>query len=217
MAIQIPQAHGIAYEDRLDRDRRWALDQGGLHFEGKSAVQKTLRSICRRLDELEIPYAVVGGMALFEYGVRRFTEAVDLLVTEEGLRQLHERLEGRGYVAPFSGSKQLRDTDSGVRVEFLVSGRFPGDGKPKSVVFPDPDTEHVERDGIKYIPLARLVELKLASGMTGGVHRLKDLTDVVALIETLKLSTDFVEQLDPFVRQKYLELWKGAQEAPPEP
>lgn len=217
MATQIPPSDVIAYEDRLDQDRRWALDQGGLHFEGKSAVQRTLVSIARRLDELGVSYAVVGGMALFEYGVRRFTEDVDLLVTEEGLKTLHDQLEGRGYVAPFSGSKHLRDTDSGVRVEFLVSGRFPGDGKPKSVVFPDPTTEHVERDGLKYIPLERLIELKLASGMTGGIHRMKDLTDVVALIEVLKLPAQLAEQLDSFVRRKYLELWQGAQEAAPEP
>lgn len=205
------------YEDRLDQNRRWALDQGGLHFEGKSAVQQTLRSICRRLDDIDVPYAVVGGMALFEYGVRRFTEDVDLLVTEEGLKTLHEKLEGLGYVAPFVGSKQLRDTDSGVRVEFLVAGRFPGDGKPKSVAFPDPTTEHVERDGIKYITLEKLIELKLASGMTGGAHRMKDLADVVALIEALSLTSDFANRLDPFVRERYSELWKGVQDVPPQP
>src|SRR4051812_45769418 len=207
----------LVYEQILDRDRRWALDQGGLHFEGKSAVQQALRRVARRLDDLGVPYAVAGGMALFEHGFRRFTEDVDILVTREGLRMIHERLEGLGYVPPFSGSKNLRDAETGVRIEFLVAGEYPGDGKPKPVAFPDPAEVAVERDGIKYLRLARLVELKLASGMTGGVHRMKDLSDVVALIETLDLPAEFAEQLDPFVRAKFTELWKGIQQDRHEP
>jgi hypothetical protein len=206
-----------AYERRLGQDRRWALDEGGLFFEGKSKVQKTLRSIARRLDDLGIPYAVVGGMAMFEYGFRRFTEDVDILVTPDGLKAVHDHLEGRGYLPPFSGSKQLRDTEHGVRIEFLVTGGYPGDGKPKPVAFPDPAEVAVERDGIKYLCLTSLVELKLASGMTGGVHRLKDLADVVALIETLDLPANFAEQLNPFVGAKFSELWEGAQQDRREP
>src|SRR5215210_6348247 len=209
MTTEITETAIPVYEHPLDQDRRWALDEGGLFFEGKSKVQKTLRSIARRLDEMGIPYAVVGGMALFEYGFRRFTEDVDLLVTPEGLKAIHDHLEGRGYLPPFSGSKQLRDTEHGVRIEFLVAGGYPGDGKPKPVAFPDPAQVAVERDGIKYLRLASLVELKLASGMTGGVHRMKDLSDVVALIETLDLPAEFAEQLDPFVQAKFTELWEG--------
>jgi hypothetical protein len=50
------------------------------------------------------------------------------------------------------------------------------------------------------------VELKLASGMTNA-SRMKDLTDVLELIKTLKLHADFADQLNPFVRTKYMELW----------
>ena len=102
------------------------------------------------------------------HGFRRFTEDVDILVTREALKAIHERLEGLGYVPPFAGSKNLRDTDSGVRIEFLVSGEFPGDGKPKPVAFPDPADVGVEIDGVRFLSLPSLVELKLASGMTDG-------------------------------------------------
>src|SRR5262249_5135435 len=107
-----------------------------MHFEEKSAVHETLQRIVRRLNELGVAYAVVGGMALFFHGLRRFSEDVDILVTREDLAQIHERLEGLGYTPPFAGSKHLRDTSTGVRVEFLVSGEFPGDGRPKPVAFP---------------------------------------------------------------------------------
>ena len=68
----------ITYEDRLDRDWGWALSEGSRHFEEKSAVQSAMRKVARRLADLNIPYAVAGGMALFRYGLRRFTEDVDL-------------------------------------------------------------------------------------------------------------------------------------------
>src|SRR5215210_778178 len=119
------------YEQLLDRDKRWAFMEGSMHFEKESAVHKTLVRAARRLEELGIPYAVAGGMALFFHGVRRFTEDVDILVTREGLGEIHRRLEGLGYVPPFAGSKNLRDADSGVRLEFLVTGDYPGDGRPK--------------------------------------------------------------------------------------
>ena len=77
---------------------------------------------------------------------------------------------------------QLRDTESGVRVEFLVTGQFPGDGKPKPVAFPDPARVAFEKDGVKYLSLPALIELKLASGMTNPV-RLKDLADVMELVK----------------------------------
>src|SRR5262245_55143517 len=105
----------LTYEERLDRDSRWALSEGSRHFEERSVVQDTLRKIARCLNELAIPYAVAGGMALFRHGLRRFTEVVDILVTREGVKSVHDELEGLGYLPPFSGSKNLRDTESGVR------------------------------------------------------------------------------------------------------
>jgi Nucleotidyl transferase AbiEii toxin, Type IV TA system len=211
---EIPTAGVPVYEELLSRNGRWAMDQGGFHFQEQSDVQKTLRRIAHRLDDLGIDYAVAGGMALFKHGFRRFTEDVDILVSRESLRAIHEHLEGLGYIPPFTGSKNLRDTEFGVRIEFLVAGEFPGDGKPKPVAFPDPAQVGVEIDGVRYLSLPSLVELKLASGMTGGIHRMKDLTDVVELIKTIRLSAEFAEQLNPYVRDKYLELWRGIQESP---
>src|SRR6266481_557403 len=144
----------IAYEQLLDRDFDWALREGSMHFEEKNAVHRTLRKITRRLDELGIPYAVVGGMAMFLHGYRRFTEDVDILVTREGLKVIHEKLEGLGYLPPFPGSKHLRDTETGVRIEFLVTGDTPGDATPKPIAFPDPKDVHVTMDGINFLRLA---------------------------------------------------------------
>jgi len=39
--------------------------------------------------------------------------------------------------------------------------------------------------------------------------RLKDLADVQELIRVLKLPADFSDQLNPFVRGRYSELWEA--------
>ena len=208
---------GISYEQSLNDDWGRALSEGSRYFEEKSAVQDSLRKITKRLGDLGIPYAVVGGMALFKHGYRRFTDDVDILVTPEGLKEIHARLEGLGYVPPFAGSKQLRDTETGVRIEFLVSGAYPGDGKPKPVAFPDPAEVGVDFDGITFIRLESLVELKLASGMTGGLHRQKDITDIIELIKALKPSADFADRLNPYVRDRFFELWAALQGPEREP
>ncbi len=59
-----------------------------MYFEEKGGLHDTLHKIARRLRELDIPYAVVGGMAMFFHGFRRFTEDVDILVTRDGLDRL---------------------------------------------------------------------------------------------------------------------------------
>jgi hypothetical protein len=203
MAISAPE-----YEKRLDADLNWALREGGLFFQSESEVQKSLRRITTRLDALGIDYAVVGGMALFIHGLRRFTEVVDILVTPEGLQQAHAALEGSGYRPPFANSKNLRDTENGVRIEFLVAGDYPGDSKPKAVAFPDPKQAATEREGIRLLDLPILIELKLASGMTGA-GRLKDLADVQELIKLFDLPLLYGAQLAPYVQDKYEELWRS--------
>jgi hypothetical protein len=198
------------YEDLLDREPERALLEGSMHFEEKSAVYQSLREITARLEELQIPYAVAGGMALFAHGLRRFTEDVDVLVSRESLQSIHDHLEGRGYVPLFPGSRGLRNAEHGVRIEFIVTGDFPGDGKPKPVAFPDPAEVQYDRDGIRYVDLPTLIQLKLASGISSA-GRLKDLADVQELIRILALPTSFADQLNPYVQNKFHELWRGAQ------
>jgi hypothetical protein len=197
------------YEQLLSRDLRWALTEGSLFFEGGGRVQETLRRIAARLDELGIDYAVAGGMALFAHGFRRFTEDVDILVTLDSLKRLHEALDGRGYLRPFERSKNLRDAETKVKIEFLITNQFPGDGKPKAISFPDPSQVFELLDGIKVLNLPTLLTLKLASGLSGGPDRAKDLADVGELIKTLRLPESFAAMLHPDVQSKFAEIWRG--------
>lgn len=199
-----------AFEEKVRRAGDSALQELGLFFMDADPVHHALKKIAGRLASLKVSYAVAGAMALNANGFRRATVDVDLLVTAEGLKTAHEKLEGLGYLPPFKGSKQLRDTEYGVKIEFLVTGQFPGDGKPKAVAFPDPAHCAFEKDGIHYLRLPTLIELKLASGMTNP-GRLKDLADVQELIRVLKLAEDYAAQLNPYVQAKFIELWQGVQ------
>ena len=199
----------------MERGGEAAIRAAGRFFMKEDPVYQTLRAITQRLTELHIPYCIAGGMALVAHGYDRTTVVVDLIVTEEGLAAIHQNLEGRGYLPPFKNSKNLRDTATQVRIEFLVTGRFPGDGRAKPIAFPDPTKAGVEIDGIRYISLPSLVELKLASGMSAP-HRLKDLADAQELIRVLKLPREFKDQLNPYVWEKFDELWTAIQQSPPE-
>ena len=112
----------------------------------------------------------------------------------------------------FPGSRGLRDTQAGVDIDVLLAGEYPGDGRPKPVVFPDPATAAVRGRRVALLPLATLIEMKLASGLSAP-HRLKDLADVLELIRALSLPRETAETLDPSVRAKFDELWLAAQGA----
>jgi hypothetical protein len=182
-------------------------------FVKKAPVQSTLERLARRLDQEGIPYAVVGGMALNVHGYVRVTRDVDVLLSAAGLEAFGRLCVGRGYVAAFPGArKAFLDAESRVPIEIITAGEYPGDGKPKAVVFPDPAKASVAIDGIRVVTLPTLIELKLASGLSAG-HRLRDLADVQDLILTLELPLDFADSLDPSVRDEYRRLWNLAREA----
>lgn len=201
-----------AFEDNVRRGGTPAIQEASKFFMKTDAVYDSLREIAERLTSLKVPYAIVGGMALVAHGYRRTTEDVDILISQDGLDTIHDSLIGLGYLPLFEKSKNLRDTRTGVRIEFIIAGQFPGDGKPKPVAFPDPAAVAVEIDNIYYAGLPTLIELKLASGMSSP-GRLRDLADVQELIRVLKLPDEFREQLDTSVHEKFVELAAGVLES----
>jgi|GEM_PF-3749736 len=136
---------------------------------GKSDVERAMRQLARLLEDAQIPYAVIGAMALNEFGYQRMTSVVDVLLTSDGLAQFKSLYLGRGYVEKFPGSRGLRDTENNTDIDVVITGHFPGDGKPKAIAFPDP-SEAEQGTSVRLLPLSRMVELKLASGIT-AVHR----------------------------------------------
>jgi hypothetical protein len=177
---------------------------------GEAKVQETLKRLARRLEELGVDFALAGGLAVGARGHLRLTVDVDVLITAEGLARFRQAWLGRGYVERFAGSRGVKDTESGVAIDFLLAGQFPGDGKPKPVRFPDPGMVPRGEEPYRIVDLRTLIELKLASGLSAP-DRLLDLADVIALVRANGLGEEFASSLDPSVREKYVELWRAAQ------
>ncbi|MEQ1645773.1 MAG: hypothetical protein ABL959_20145 [Pyrinomonadaceae bacterium] len=193
-----------------------AFSEGLRFFNGTGMLNDALTQLAQDLERRDIDYAIVGAIALNQHGFQRFTTDIDLLLTSEGLEAFWESLVGLGYRPSFEGArKKFRTTDGNVPLDIIIAGEFPGDRLPKPVAFPNPEDFSVVIDGVKTISLEKLIELKLASGMT-ATDRLKDLADVQELIKIKRLGAEFAERLDEYVRDKYLELHQGVVTGTPE-
>ena len=192
------------YEQELDKSFTTVLREAGSLYEAGGRLQETYKRLSSRLESIGISYSLVGGYALILHGVRRFTEDIDILVRPNDLTVLQNQLIGKGYIN-IRGSRSIRDVKTGVRIDFVISGEFPGDGKPKPLAFPDPDLDLETDNDIRVIGLKTLIELKLASGITAP-GRLQDLADVQRLIQVHRLGKKFADKLDPSVQDKFIEL-----------
>jgi hypothetical protein len=186
------------------------LEEADAYLTGRSRLQDAVRALVRILDEEGIPYAIAGAIALGAHGRLRLTEDVDVVLRRDDLARFKRSWLGRGYTEPTPGLKAVRDTARNVRIDFMLTGDYPGDGAPKPIAFPDPTTRTTESDGFRVLDLDALIELKLASGMTAP-QRGQDLVDVMELIRARALPLDHAERLHPWVREKFRELWQLAQ------
>jgi hypothetical protein len=210
MVLRPPATLEPAIERRLVEGARFTQE---FHM-GESRVHKAMEALVARLDELDIPYAILGALALNAYGYLRATVDVDVLMTREGLERFRSASLGRGYVE-FSGSRGVRDTERNVDIDVVLAGDFPGDGREKPVAFPDPAKSAVRGAAFRLVSLETLIELKIASGMTAP-HRLKDLADVIELIRVNALPAAYQERLHLYVRERFVDLWQAAQVSDPE-
>ena len=176
----------------------------------RSPIHEAMRRISSTLSQMDISFAVAGAMAANLHGHRYTTAVVDILLSRADLKKFKDEWIGRGWLDKFEGSKGFRDTVCNVSIDVLLVGDYPGDGQPKPVQFPSPETVAELTDGIPFLSLASLIELKLASGMTAE-HRLKDKADVIELIRVNGLAEDYQEKLDGYVRPTYLAMWRAAQ------
>lgn len=190
------------------------MKNAGEFFDGTSALHRAADRLRLRLNDLGVPFAIAGGFALSAYKHRRETEDIDILVRKEDWQRFKGAVLGLGYTEVFSGSKAVRDTEDDVRIEPLYTGGYPGDGKPKPITFPDPADPRVVFTNERYpvVTLEKLVDLKIAAGMTSPGRRLKDYADAVELIRKNALPIAFAKALDPYVRDTFLELHALAQQ-----
>src|SRR5262249_19213413 len=114
------------------------LKEIDMFFQGTDRVHQTMRRIARRLEKAGIPYVVVGGMAVNAHRYQRTTGDVDLLLTEEGLAAFQQRFVKKNYAPVPRRPRRFMDRTSGITIDFLVTGLFPGSGDAGPVAYPDP-------------------------------------------------------------------------------
>jgi hypothetical protein len=68
-------------------------------------------------------------------------------------------------------------------------------------------------NGYRVVDLPRFLDLKLAIGL--WKTRMRDLADVLQLIQHAKLSREVVDDLHPYVRDEYDRIWLLAQKHDP--
>lgn len=201
----------ITFETLLDGDFDWALQEADRYFAGKGFVRQTLRDLASRLDELAVDYAVIGALAMYYYGYRRFTSDVDVLVSPSGLNAINESLIGHGYERPAEWQRGFRDEATGVAVHVMVAGSVVGVASFAGHTLPEPGRFVDRIDGLNILSLPRLLELKIALG--SAPHALRHMGDAQELIRYTDVPQSFADELSPRFRGKFLELWSDAQRA----
>ena len=170
-----------------------------MFFQGKDPVHQTMRRAAKRLERKNIPYAVVGGMAVFAHKHRRATNDVDILLTPEGFEEFRRSFVPKDYATVPKRTRRFVDRTNKVTLDVLVTGMFPGSGKPGPIAYPDPAEVAEIKARVRVINLETLIQLKLAA------RRYQDFADVVALIRAHDLDESFADRLHPSVRQDYIE------------
>jgi hypothetical protein len=175
------------------------LKEIDMFFEGTDRVHETMRRLASALEAEGIPYAIVGGMAVNAHGHSRTTNDVDLLMTPEGFQRFHDRFVGNEFELTEGRRWRFKDRLNGTLLDVLVTGRFPGSGRPGPVAYPDPVAVSEVIDGKRVIDLPTLVQLKLAA------RRHQNFADVVSLIRVHGLDEEFRARLHPSLHVDYVE------------
>lgn len=175
------------------------LKEIDMFFAGTDKVHDTMRRVVAQLEEAKIPYAIAGGMAVNAHRYKRTTGDVDILVSVAGFRAFVRRFVGNEFQRVENRSKRFLDPTTGITFDFLITGQYPGSGKPGPIAFPDPATVAEEIEDHPVLNLPTLIQLKLAA------RRSRDFGDVVELIRFNGLDESFVEKLHPTVHQDYIE------------
>ncbi len=138
-------------------------------------VEDGLLALRKLLARAQVPYALVGGVAVIHHGYVRATRDLDLLLERGDLARLLQHLAEHGFER--SAENRLRHVESGVDVDLL----FAGDPRPRPGAPPYPRPSELARSQREndVVDLPGLVDLKLLAG------RHQALADVVALLKPL--------------------------------
>lgn len=151
-----------------------------------AALHDVALTVSEKLDELHIPHAIGGGLALAHHGHNRATADVDFVISKSHQDKIEKTY---GPTKPISGFlKGVTAIVDEVQIDFLFAA-----GK----VVTNADLAKPEKDaGLPYVNLTSLVAMKV------GAARMKDSADIV---ELLKLGKVHVEDVSKRLTSRALE------------
>jgi hypothetical protein len=115
-----------------------ALKEAEMFFEKRDKVHRAVRRLVSKLDSARLQYCIVEGLALNAHKYRRVTVDIDLLMDRPSFDHFTRELKGFNYQRVSGRTRRFVEQRSQVQLDILITGQFPGDGKPKPVAFPDP-------------------------------------------------------------------------------
>ncbi|HUP81563.1 MAG TPA: hypothetical protein VM260_23635 [Pirellula sp.] len=161
--------------------------------ESMDRVELRLRKTIKILESIGIPFAIVGGNAVriwvaqVDPGAVRATNDVDVLIRPEDLEQVKRAMAENGYHYRKAAGLDmfLEGKDDSVRyaIHIVLANRIVKQDDYES----NPDVEPSEYgDGIRTLPLERLVRMKLNS------FRLKDRVHLLDMIQVGLLDENWI-------------------------
>jgi len=159
--------------------------------ESMDRVERRLRKVIAILETIGIPFAIVGGNAVriwvaqVDLGAVRATNDVDVLIRPENLEQVKQVMADNGYHYRKAAGLDmfLEGKDDSVRyaIHVVLANRMVKQDDYES----NPDVEPSEYgDGIRTLPLVRLVRMKLNSFLLKDRVHLLDMIEVGLLDES---------------------------------
>jgi hypothetical protein len=167
----------LALADQLGMGRKTMFEPQDL----PGRYGRVVKAVDRVLSTMSCVGLLAGGWAVWRHGyVGRITQDVDILLPADRLDEFLRVAGVSGFeVLPAQEGfwPKLRHKDTDISVDILPEGGRPGTiSRPAPTTIPSPSTMGGEPGLLRYLPLAFLIELKLAAG------RARDESDVIELL-----------------------------------
>jgi hypothetical protein len=173
---------------------------------------ESLWSVAERCHTLlsgaEIPYSICGGVAVCLHGYQRNTVDLDLVIRSADRAAVREILSDGGLV--WNETNAEFRTPEGIAVQFLIAGQKAGKGSEVAIPEPIGEVNVEQREGLFVVRLSRLIEMKIACGMSNLRRTHKDFADVVELIAARNLDGSFARFIHMSLRPTFRELVRHA-------
>ena len=173
---------------------------------------ETLWDVAARCNHLltnaSLPYSICGGVAVCLHGYQRNTVDLDLVIRLGDSEPVRNLLIKNGFHWDESNA-EFRSSEE-IVVQFLIAGQTAGKGTDVAIAEPVGELNVENREGLSVVQLSRLIEMKIACGMSNLRRTHKDFADVVELMAIRQLDGTFAQYLHKSIRPTFRELLRNA-------